>query len=176
MRCGIHRPKSSSFIIHLYGLGLPMKVIEILRPESIIAELKSKDKSTVLKELAEAVGRSDQTINMDELFQTLLEREKLGSTGIGSGVAIPHGKLPNITHIIAGFGRSTPGIDFDSQDGEPAHLFFALVAPENTAGLHLKALAKLSRLLKNPDFRQKLLLAPDAESLYRIIAEEDEKS
>jgi PTS system nitrogen regulatory IIA component len=153
-----------------------MKITEILNERSVLPELKSTDKDSVLKELAELVCKVEPTITMEDLSRILLEREKLGSTGIGSGVAIPHGKMSHLNNIIAAFGRSTKGIAFDSQDGEPAHLFFVLVAPENTAGLHLKALAKLSRLLKDSHFRDKLLRAPDAGSIYRAIAEEDEKS
>lgn len=153
-----------------------MKITNILRVESILPELKSKDKDGVIEELAEAVTRSEPSIPAGTLSEVLAEREKLGSTGIGSGVAIPHGKLPNLDRIVAAFGRSRPGIDFDSQDGEPAHLFFVLVAPENTAGLHLKALAKLSRLLKDSHFRQKLLDVSDAQAIYQAIAEEDEKA
>lgn len=153
-----------------------MKITNILRVESIIPELKSQDKNGVIKELAEAVVRSEPSLSPDRLYEVLLEREKLGSTGIGSGVAIPHGKLPNLERIVAAFGRSRPGVDFDSQDGEPAHLFFVLVAPENTAGLHLKALAKLSRLLKDAQFRQKLMEVPDAAALFRAIEIEDDKA
>ncbi len=152
-----------------------MKITNILRAESIIPELKAQDKNGVIRELAEAVVRSEPTLSADKLYEILLEREKLGSTGIGSGVAIPHGKLPNLERIVAAFGRSKAGVDFDSQDGEPAHLFFVLVAPENTAGLHLKALAKLSRLLKDTQFRQKLLEVPDAAAIYKAIEIEDEK-
>ena len=152
-----------------------MKITNILRVESIIPELKSQDKNGVIRELAEAVTRSEASLASDRLYEVLLEREKLGSTGIGSGVAIPHGKVPNLERIVAAFGRSSPGIDFDSQDGEPAHLFFVLVAPENTAGLHLKALAKLSRLLKDAQFRQKLLDVSTAEDIYKAIEIEDEK-
>lgn len=153
-----------------------MKITNILRVESIIPELKSQDKNGVIKELADAVVRSEPSLSPDRLYEVLLEREKLGSTGIGSGVAIPHGKLPNLERIVAAFGRSRPGVDFDSQDGEPAHLFFVLVAPENTAGLHLKALAKLSRLLKDAQFRQKLMEVPDAAALFRAIEIEDDKA
>ncbi|HCU25038.1 MAG TPA: PTS fructose transporter subunit IIA [Deltaproteobacteria bacterium] len=152
-----------------------MKITNILQAESVIPELQAKDKNAAIRELAQAVTRSEPSIAVDPLYEILLEREKLGSTGIGSGVAIPHGKLPHIEKIIAAFGRSSSGIDFDSQDGEPAHLFFVLVAPENTAGLHLKALAKLSRLLKDDRFREKLLSAKDGAALYQAIAEEDEK-
>ena len=153
-----------------------MKITSILSEDSLIPELKSKNKNDVVRELAEAVSHAEPSIGVTELVQILLEREKLGSTGIGSGVAIPHGKIPNLDHIVAAFGRSKPGIDFDSQDGEPAHLFFVLVAPENTAGLHLKALAKLSRLLKDPHFSDKLMAATDAKAIYAQISEEDEKS
>jgi PTS system nitrogen regulatory IIA component len=153
-----------------------MKITSILPKESIISELASQDKVSVIRELSEAIQKSHPSINVDKIAKILLEREELGSTGIGSGVAIPHGKLPDLENIIAAFGRSKGGLDFHSQDGEPTHLFFVLVAPANSAGLHLKALAKLSRLLKNDHFRDKLLQAPDAETLYRIIADEDEKS
>lgn len=152
-----------------------MKITSILLEESIIPELKSRDKSSVIQELAQAVHRAHPDIEVDQLVTILLEREKLGSTGIGSGVAIPHGKLAELETLVAAFGRSPGGVDFDSQDGEPTHLFFVLVAPQNSAGLHLKALAKLSRLLKNSGFREKLLQATDSQSLYEIIREEDEK-
>jgi len=153
-----------------------MKITSILSSDSLIPELKTKDKDSVVRELAEIICKVEPSLKLPELVEVLLEREKLGSTGIGSGVAIPHGKMPNLDHIVAAFGRSKAGIDFDSQDGEPAHLFFVLVAPENTAGLHLKALAKLSRLLKDNSFRDKLMQAPDGAEIYKIISEEDEKS
>lgn len=153
-----------------------MKITDILREENIIANLQAKDKVSVIRELAEALVRSNPSLNTENVTDILLAREKLGSTGIGSGVAIPHGKLPELEEIIAGFGRSVPGVDFDAQDGEPSHLFFVLLAPEDSAGLHLKALAKLSRLLKNSMFRDRLMEAGDPASLFRIIREEDEKA
>lgn len=153
-----------------------MNITSILSKDSLISDLKAQTKNEVIRELAQAVVKSEPAITEDELVFILQEREKLGSTGIGSGVAIPHGKISNLDHIVAGFGRSQKGIDFDSQDGEPTHLFFVLVAPENTAGLHLKALAKLSRLLKDSHFRDRLMQAADGATIYKIIAEEDEKS
>lgn len=152
-----------------------MKITDILHEENIIANLQAKDKVSVIRELAEALVRSNPSLNTENVTDILLAREKLGSTGIGSGVAIPHGKLPELEEIIAGFGRSVTGVDFDAQDGEPSHLFFVLLAPEDSAGLHLKALAKLSRLLKNSMFRDRLMEAGDRATLYRIIREEDEK-
>ena len=114
-------------------------------------------------------------LDRDEVIRVLQERERLGSTGIGDGVAIPHGKLKNIEHLMISFGRSRAGIDFDSMDGKPAHLFFLLVAPEESVGVHLKMLARISKLLKSPVVRQRLLEASTGEDLCRIIAEEEEK-
>jgi PTS system nitrogen regulatory IIA component len=108
------------------------------------------------------------------LVAILKEREKLGSTGIGEGFAIPHGKLKHIDQIIISFGRSRSGIPFDSMDGKPAHYFFVLVAPENSAGEHLKALAKISRFIKNTVFREELARAEDRETLERLIREQDD--
>jgi nitrogen PTS system EIIA component len=153
-----------------------MKLTSILKPEAIISQLSAKNKDGVLHELAQAIAHGEPSLEAEKIYHVLAEREKLGSTGIGSGVAIPHGKIEDLGHIVACFGRSQAGIDFESQDGEETHLFFGLVAPENSAGLHLQALAKLSRLLKNSSFRKKLLEAPDALGLFQIIAEEDEKS
>ncbi|HXN54964.1 MAG TPA: PTS sugar transporter subunit IIA, partial [Myxococcales bacterium] len=107
------------------------------------------------------------------LLEVLLEREKLGSTGIGEGVAIPHGKLAGVPSVIAAFGRSRAGIDFAAVDGKPARLFFLLFAPENSAGIHLKALARISRLLRSPTFRQAILDAPDRLAIHRLIVQED---
>jgi PTS system nitrogen regulatory IIA component len=153
-----------------------MKITSILKPEAIVPQLSAKDKDGILRELAQTLSHVAPSISAEGTYHVLSEREKLGSTGIGSGVAIPHGKMEELQHIVACFGRSTPGVNFESQDGEATHLFFAMVAPENSAGLHLQALAKLSRLLKNNSFRQKLLEAPDVTSLFQIISEEDEKS
>jgi PTS system nitrogen regulatory IIA component len=107
--------------------------------------------------------------------QALEDRERLNSTALGEGVAIPHGKLAGVKRVLAAFGRSSQGVDFSSLDGKPTHLFFLLVAPEDSAGAHLKALARISRLLKDQGFRAKLLRASDARELYRTIREEDEK-
>ena len=95
--------------------------------------------------------------------------------GIGDGIAIPHGKSANVSQIISGFGLSKEGIDFDSLDGKPANLFFLLVAPEDSVGVHLKMLARISRMLKNSDFQQKLLQANSQQEIYQIISDEDAK-
>jgi PTS system nitrogen regulatory IIA component len=114
-------------------------------------------------------------MDLDELVSVLEEREKLGSTAIGDGVAIPHGKLKGLNQLVASFGRSVKGVDFESIDGKPTYIFFLLVAPENTAGIHLKALARISRLLKDKKFRENLLKAKTANDLFEIIKEEDDK-
>jgi PTS system nitrogen regulatory IIA component len=152
-----------------------MKISELINDRLIIPKFTGKSKKQVLEELAKHLALNKKNIDPDELLRVLIEREKLGSTGIGDGVAIPHGKLNGLENIILVFGKSNEGIDFDSIDGKPVNLIFLLVAPSNSAGVHLKALARLSRLLKDKNFRQELIDASDAQSLYNIIANEDEK-
>jgi PTS system nitrogen regulatory IIA component len=151
-----------------------MKIVEFLRPEAVIASLSGQTAQAVLAELCRpltATARADG----QKLLETLLEREKLGSTGIGEGVAIPHGKVAGLPGLLASFGRSERGVDFRAIDGKPTHLFFSLFAPENSAGAHLKALARISRIFKNPAFRDAILKAPGAEEIYRLIEAEDAK-
>lgn len=150
-----------------------MKIAEFLREELIVPNLASSEKAGVIGELCEALGRTQPGLQTGRLTEALLEREKLGSTGIGEGVAIPHGKLPGLSGLLAAFGRSVPGVDFAAIDGKPTHLFFVLFAPENSAGIHLKALARISRLLKSPQFRRSIQAAPDAATIYKLIADED---
>jgi len=152
-----------------------MKLSEILVVNNIIPDLKAKDKRGVLEELAEAVINHEPSLDKSSLVKVLLERERLGSTGIGDGVAIPHGKFHGISRPIISFGRSRRGLDFDSMDGEPAFLFFLLVAPENAASIHLKALAKIARILKNGSFRKELLEVPTKEEIYKTIIQNDEE-
>ena len=152
-----------------------MKLTDILDESSIVANLQANDKAEALEILVEAMTMNTEAVNKEEILNVLLEREELGSTGIGDGIAIPHGKSSEITQIISGFGLSKQGIAFDSLDGKPAHLFFLLVAPENSVGTHLKMLARISRMLKNLDFRERLLKANSQHEIYQIISEEDEK-
>jgi PTS system nitrogen regulatory IIA component len=152
-----------------------MKIKQILSKNCVLAKLTSTTKEGAIQELATLLAQSNPAVSREETIQILMEREKLGSTGIGNGVAIPHGKLGALSQIVTGFGRSPEGIDFESQDGKPAHLFFVLLAPENAASLHLKALARLSRLLKDSHFRNKLMEAQDADRIYSEIVNEDEK-
>jgi nitrogen PTS system EIIA component len=152
-----------------------MKITDLLSPDMIIADLKGATKPEVLNELAKAMADRYPEIKLSDLTAVLAERERLGSTAIGDGIAIPHGKLRGVTKIIGAFGRHQRGVDFDSLDGGPSQLFFVLVAPEDSASLHLKALARVSRLLKEASFRSRLLAAKDSAELYSLIKEEDNK-
>ncbi len=152
-----------------------MRISEILNKDLLIPNLQSMNKKGVLEELAGVLVGQHKLGDLDQVVEVLLDREKLGSTGIGDGIAIPHGKVKDLKGVVASFGRSRDGIDFESIDQKPAYLFFLLVAPENSAGVHLKALARISRLLKDPSFRQRLMEAETKEDLFRIISEEDEQ-
>jgi len=150
-----------------------MNIADMFKKEFIIEELKSRTRREVLTELSEMFSHANIRVDYDNMVEVLLEREKLGSTGIGGGIAIPHGKLAGLENLIVSFGRSKDGIDFDSMDGKPVHIFFLLMAPENSAGQHLKALARISRMLKDDSFKTDLIKATSVESLYRIIIEKD---
>ncbi len=152
-----------------------MKMLDILDKRLILPQLTSKSKEGVLRELVHVLSQVEKQVNEDRTVEILLERESLGSTGIGEGVAIPHGKSKEVKKILASFGRSLPGLDFQSLDGKPAHLFFLLIAPENSAGMHLKALAQISRLMNDQAFRKRLMEANSAEEIYSIFSEGDEK-
>jgi PTS system nitrogen regulatory IIA component len=151
-----------------------MKISELLDPAAIVAELHGTGKKDVLGELTDALLKAESRLSRDEVLKVLMERERLGSTGIGDGVAIPHGKLKDLDHLLISFGLSRHGVDFDSMDGKPAHLFFLLVAPEESVGVHLKTLARISKLLKSNAVRERLQSAVDSEEIHRIIAEEEE--
>jgi nitrogen PTS system EIIA component len=152
-----------------------MKILDILAPEAVVADMQATTKPAALDELAGALQRLHADLDRNRLVEILLEREGLGSTAIGEGIAIPHGKMPGVSNVLAAFGRSKQGVDFDSLDGSSTKLFFLLVAPEDSAGVHLKALARVSRLLKDKTFREKLLAGGSADELYEIIKAEDGK-
>lgn len=151
-----------------------MKISDMLDEDHILVDLKARDKKSVLEELAGVITSHDSSLEKSSLVKVLMEREKLGSTGIGDGVAIPHGKVPGVEQPIISFGRSRKGLDFDSMDGTPAFLFFLLVAPENSASVHLKALARIAKILKNGSFRKTLMDASTKQEIYRTIIQNDE--
>ena len=154
-----------------------MKILEFLSKKAISVDLKSTKKEDVIKELVDLLvdaGDIDKK-NRNKLVELLMARENLGSTAIGQGIAIPHSKSDAVGSLIAAFGLSQKGVDFDSLDGEPAYIFFLLVAPPDSAGPHLKALARISRLLKDKYFRDTLKQARDDKTVLKIISQEDER-
>ena len=151
-----------------------MKITDFLSRETIVPALASRDKNAALEEMAEYLGATHH-LDKSKVLKVLLERERISTTAIGEGVAIPHGKLNGVERVVGVFARSPEGIDFASLDGAPTHLFFVLVAPENAAADHLKALARISRLLKDEAFRRRLMAGQSSQELYTTILEEDEK-
>lgn len=152
-----------------------MKIMDFLNPDAVTAGIKATTKKEVVRELVDLLVNTGEIKNKEELVRVLLARETLGSTGIGQGIGIPHGKSAHVKKLIAAFGLSKQGVDFESLDGEPTHIFFLLVAPEESAGPHLKALARISRLLKDKYFRDMLIKAEDEKDIIRIIKGEDGK-
>jgi len=151
-----------------------MKITDVLSQESILADLQAQNKKGIIKELGAPVARI-AGVNQEVLERVLMERERLGSTGIGGGIGIPHGKMKDLESLVLGFGLSRKGVDFESIDNQPTHIFFLLLTPENSTGLHLKLLARISRILKNDPFKERLLNAADGDEIYTIIKEEDEE-
>jgi nitrogen PTS system EIIA component len=149
-----------------------MKILDVLQTSTILPNLQARDKKGVLEELVAPVAVLTG-IEARRLVRVLMERERLGSTGIGGGIGIPHGKIEQLPSLMLGVGISHQGIDFESLDGRPTHIFFLLMTPENSAGLHLKLLARISRLLKNDLFKEKLLAAQDADTVRAAIADEE---
>lgn len=151
-----------------------MKISQFLHKDSIIADLKAKDKKGVIDELALTISKTTKT-SAETIAEILLEREQLGSTGIGGGIAIPHGKLNLTESIMIGFGLSKKGIEYESLDNRPVHIFFVLLTSENSTGGHLKVLAQISKLLKTDSFKKGLLSAQSVDDIYEIIMEKDEE-
>ena len=152
-----------------------MKISEILKRDFIIADLAEKDKPGVLKELSSFLESKGTIKDHEVLFNSLMERENLGSTGIGENVAVPHAKSRGIDHIIVLFARSIGGVEFDSLDQKPVYFFCLLIAPSNSTGLHLKALARISRLLKSQKLREDILSASSIDEIYSVLVEGDSR-
>ena len=141
----------------------------------MIEKIKATDKEGVIRELVDALAKAEDIKNREELVKALLTRESLGSTGIGQGIGIPHAKTQSVKNLVSAFGLSHKGVCFDSLDGEPVHIFFLLIAPEESAGPHLKALARISRMLKDKYFRELLRKAKSESEILQIIQDEDSK-
>lgn len=154
-----------------------MLVMDFLSKKAIVTDIKSTKKEDVIKELVDSLIDSGEIEKRcrNKLIDALMSRESLGSTAIGQGIAIPHAKSDCVTKLLAAFGLSKKGVDFDSLDGELAYIFFLLVAPQDSAGPHLKALARISRLLKDKYFRDTLRSCQDDKSVIKIMSQEDEK-
>jgi len=154
-----------------------MKIMDFLLEDAITVDLKSVNKSDALKELVDLLINSGELDKKDKskVVELLMAREALGSTAIGHNVGIPHAKTDCIKTLVGAFGLSRKGVDFDSLDGEPVYIFFLLLAPQDSAGPHLKALARISRLIKDKYFRETLRQSKDKKDVVRIIEAEDEK-
>ncbi len=147
-----------------------MDIVDLLAPESVISKLRVANKKQVLQELArKAAGITSQSERV--ILDVLTERERLGSTGVGRGIAIPHGKLPGIDRIVGAFARLEKPIDFDAIDDQPVDLVFLLLAPEGAGAEHLKALARVSRLLRDPAMCVKLRGTETPMALYSLLTE-----
>jgi fructose-specific phosphotransferase system IIA component len=154
-----------------------MKIIDFLSKKAITADLKSVKKEEVLHEIVDmliAAGDIDKA-NQTKVIDALMERESLGSTAIGQGIAIPHAKTDAVSKLVGAFALSRKGVDFDSLDGEPVYIFFLLLAAQDSAGPHLKALARISRLFKDKYFRDNLRNCVDDKAIIKVISQEDEK-
>ena len=152
-----------------------MKIVDFLNEKAVVADLKGTTKEAVLRELVDVLARAEGIKNKEDLIKVLINRESLGSTGIGQGVGIPHAKTNAVKKLVAAFGLSHTGVNFDALDGEPVYIFFLLVAPEDSAGPHLKGLARISRLLKDRFFRESLKQLTDEKAILKMVRDEDAK-
>ncbi|MFQ5735732.1 MAG: PTS sugar transporter subunit IIA [Thermodesulfobacteriota bacterium] len=149
------------------------RLADVLHENYIIADIKARDKREAIDEMVDEISSRVRGLDRKAVLDSLLDREKLGSTGIGHGVAIPHGKIKGVNEIMVFFGRSRKGVDFNSMDKQPVYLFFIIIVPEKAAVAHLKILASISHLLKNQEFRVKLMRAQREPDIYRVIVEAD---
>ena len=150
-----------------------MTLLDILSADSTLVDLKGETKEDIIAELVDTLAVGDAISDRDKVLQAVLEREKIMSTGIGDGIAIPHGKSDAVEKLVAALGTQRRGVDFEALDGEPAYVFFLLVSPATVSGPHIKALARISRLLKNDDFKKKLIAAEAAAEIIEIIETEE---
>jgi len=152
-----------------------MKIMDFLNIKAIKLQMESSEKEDALKELVDVLVETQALDDKKSIVKSLIERENLGSTGIGQGIAIPHGKTDLVKELVAVLGISQKGVNFEALDGEPVYIFFLLVAPKDTAGPHLKALAQISRLLRDTYFCELLKRCKTSDEVYELIQREEEK-
>jgi PTS system nitrogen regulatory IIA component len=152
-----------------------MRLVDVLEKENILPDLKARDKRALLYEMITHLSPGIKGLDKEQAFEALLKREESGTTGIGHGVAIPHGKMSGLDKITVCFGRSVKGVDFNSIDSMPVYLFFLIIAPEHSASAHLKLLACISRLLKTSEVRSELMALSDTSDIFKLIVELDAK-
>jgi nitrogen PTS system EIIA component len=152
-----------------------MKLVDVIVPQASVLDMRARTKKEALRELAEAISAVMPQLETNQLIETLMEREKLGTTAMGDGIAIPHARLDHVDRIMVSFGKSRVGVDFESVDGDLTRLFFLLVAPKKEGSAHLLALARLSRVLSHESFRQRLLEIEDVDELLRALEQEESK-
>ncbi|MCM8758547.1 MAG: PTS sugar transporter subunit IIA [Candidatus Omnitrophica bacterium] len=152
-----------------------MKISEFISEREILIGMKSTEKEAALEELLILLEKNGLLQNRKQVLETLIEREKLGSTGIGQGIAVPHAKIDQVKDLVCALGISEKGVNFDALDGEPVYIIFLVLAPTGATGIHLKALAKIARLLKDKVFRNYLKMSKTPEEAYRIIKEDEER-
>ncbi len=152
-----------------------MKLADFLEVETVIPTLKTNTKQDVIKELADNISNVHPNINNERLTEALLDREKLCSTALDSGVAVPHAKISGITEIILGFGRSLEGIVFESLDKKPTNFFITLITPEDVTGIRIQLLARISKVFRNQDLRSRLMNCDSEQAIFQTIKLEDEK-
>jgi fructose-specific phosphotransferase system IIA component len=150
-----------------------MKVSEILKPEFVIPDLKGETKEQIIIELIDLFKEDPRVQDLDKVKSAVLDREKIMSTGVGKGFAIPHGKTNAVNEIIASFGKIKNAVDYDSLDGQPVNLVFLLVGRDNLISTHIKLLSRISRLMNKDDFRSRLLNAESSEEIVKLFAEEE---
>jgi fructose-specific phosphotransferase system IIA component len=151
-----------------------MKVSELLKTEFVIPQLKGETKEDVINELIDLFKNDPRVEDIEKIRTAVLEREKVMSTGVGKGFAIPHGKSNAVKEIIGAFGKVSEGIDYDSLDGNPVHLIFLLVGKDNLISTHIKLLSRISRLMNKDDFRHRLIEANSAEEIVKLFNDEEE--
>jgi len=151
-----------------------MKVSELLKPEFIVSDLQSETKEEIINELIDLFKNDPRVEDIEKVRTAVLEREKVMSTGVGKGFAIPHGKTNAVKEIVGAFGRIKDGIDYESLDGNPVHLVFLLVGKDNLISTHIKLLSRISRLMNKDDFRHRLMEANSAEEIVKLFSDEEE--